>query len=483
MKTYYVYGLLLIFSISLVGCGHPTRRIQEAPKKEIRSINDSEIPNAIGTEAPSILNKKQNTIEVIDDNLFISQPLVKSEVLPNIEIDRFTIANASVGEILRTILMGTGIPFTIDNEHPAAGVVKMQMSANDIGGKLTEVLNLFSDNSGFYYTYTGGTIRVSPDKQFIAKIPPINEIFESLPLMLTKLGATDVFLDKSSRALTYRANKSVQSKVSSYLGFIRDNKKLIVFDTYIAEVILNDSINTGIQWNKLGWGNPVGGNMSLTGAITGGAAAAAANGTIGAGAVLTGGNFNIDVLASFLKSQGTVNQLSKIPMMMLAGGEQTFRNGNTDYYVSSVGAPTVGASGQTIPGSSVLSALHTGLDLTINGDIYDGTVYTKVNLIMNTLIGYQPFPAGNGTSQLAPRTTERTVLTDVRIKPGDTILIAGINYEKYQTDIAGLPGKGNSLFLMSSKSNSVQKGELVIVMSPRVISFSRKRMLREALDN
>jgi len=456
----------LVVLLYLSGC-------TSLPRGEVttKPMPVSAITNPISSEVVGM--EDADRIETInDEEMFISTPLFSGDSLPERRVPYFSISNATVYDLLQTLFAGTGVSYTIESEHPGASIFRRAVSAQNIAGTLPRVLDMFSHSMGFYYHYVDGVLHITPDRQYIAKIPPANEIFDSLPPMLKTLGATDVFLDKTTRAVTYRATKPVQEKASSYLKWLRDNKKLIVYETYIAEVVLDDSTNTGIQWNKLSWFGTAGKtpvNLNITGGNTGVATA----GTLGVGAVFTGGHFAVDVLANFLKTQGTVNQLSRIPMMLIAGGETSFRNGGTDYYVSSIGAQSIAANGQIIQGQSQLSPLNTGIDVKIKGDIYDGAVFTKVDMLMNTLIGYKSFPAGQGQTLQAPITTDRAVNTTVRVRSGDTILLAGINYEKYKSAITGLPGGKDSVALATSNEKAVQHSELVIVMRPKIIQFAR----------
>lgn len=414
---------------------------------------------------------------IIDENMFISLPLQHSDPLPDINVQPFSVSNATVFDFMRTILEGSQVSFSIDTEHPGANVVRRSVSATNVSGSLKKVLDTFGDSVGFYYYYTGGVLHITADRQYIAKIPPVNDLFDSLPPMLKTLGATDVLIDKTNRTVTYRASKPAQNKVGSYLKWVRDNKKLIIYETYIAEVMLDDSTDTSIQWNKLSFFGSAH-NRPVTVNVAGGSAGSAASGAIGIGAVFTGTHFAMDVLANFLKTQGTVNQISKIPMMLIAGGDTAFRNGGTDFYVSSIGAPTIAANGQVIQGQSTLSPLRTGIDLKLSGDLYDGTVFTKVDMLMTALSGYKTFPAGQGQTMQAPITSDRAVNTTVRVRPGDTIMIAGINYEKLQSTVSGMP-VGKEAVVLSDNNRAAQRSELVIVMRPKVIRFSQNVDLNE----
>lgn len=410
---------------------------------------------------------------IANDEMFISTPLESSEALPNFTVPSFSISNASLFDFMRIILDGSNISFSIDAEHVGANVARRTVSASNISGSLSSVLETFSRSMGFYYYYAGGVLHIAPDRQFIAKLPPVNDLFDSLPPMLKTLGATDVFVDKTNRTVTYRATLSTQNKTDAYLKWVRDSKKLIIYQTWIVEVSLNDSTNTGVQWNKLAWTGTAG-SAPVAINVSNSTVGTAAAGTVALGTVFTGAHFSMDVLANFLKTQGTLNQLSKIPLMFLAGGNTQLSNGATDYYVSSIGAPTIAANGQVIQGQSQLSPLHTAMTLKLSGDIYDSTVFSKVEMQKTTLVGYTSFPAGQGQTMLAPSTTDISFgPADVRVRSGDTILIAGVNYEKYSSDISGLPGLKGSVGVATNNSRTSQRTELVIVMSPKVIQFSR----------
>lgn len=406
------------------------------------------------------------------ESLFISQPQQLGEPLPNIQVQPFSVSNATLYEFMRTVLADSPLPFAIETAHPGANLARSRVTATNVSGSLKTVLDTFGKTMGFYYYYSEGTLHITPDHQYVARIPPVNELFDSLAPMLKTFGATDVLVDKTSRAITYRASRPVQDRVESYLKWVRDNRKLIVYETYIAEVVLSDEMNTGIQWNKFSWTGSAK-NVPVTVGLSGGGAGDFGPGTIGIGSVFTGKHLTLDVLANFLKMQGTVNQLSRIPLMLVSGGETVFRNGGTDYYVSAISAPTVTTTGQVLQGQAQLTPLRTGIDLKLSGDLFDGTVFTQIDLTMNALTGYRSFPAGSGQTLQAPMTSDRAVNTTVRVRPGDAILIAGINYEKHQSMAAGLPGPQGTIAVAAENSKAAQRSELVIVMRPKVIQFSR----------
>jgi hypothetical protein len=474
----YKKSLAILIGAALVMSGCSTLSRGELPNKVSPNIAPIDKPSAVIGMSDDFNIDLRGTE---DENMFISMPLQQSDPIPDIKIQPFSVSNATVYDFMRTVLEGTGVSFSIDTEQPGANTMRRSVSATNVKGSLKTVLDTFSDSVGFYYYYAGDVLHITPDRQYISKIPPVNELFDSLPPMLKTLGATDVYIDKTSRIVTYRASKPTQDKAVSYLKWIRDNKSMIVYETYIAEVILDDASSTGIQWNNFGWtGNvgktPVSIGMSGTSAAVG----AAATGSIGLATAFTGSHFSLNVLSNFLKTQGTVNQLTKIPMMLIAGGSTFFHDGAANYYVSSIGAPTIAANGQVIQGQSQLTPLSTGIDVKLSGDISDGTIFTTIDMSMVTLTGYQTFPAGAGQTMQAPITSDRKVSASPRVRAGDTILIAGINYDTYQTNLSGLPGSKGSVALATDNSRTAHRSELVVVMRPKIIRFSHNVALNGA---
>lgn len=400
------------------------------------------------------------------NNILVAETLEQSDELPDVRVGKFSVSNATIYDFVRTALSGNGnISFSIDSEHGGANVMKRSVTAVNISGSLKSVLNMFSESVGFYWYYKDGVLHITPDRQYITQIPPVNDLFDSLPPMIKTLGGTDVFLDKTSRTITYRASRPSQNKINSYLQYIRDNKQMLVYDAYIWEVILSDGSDTGIQWNKFNWAGSIN-NSATTIGLAGGTSITDSK-SIGFNAVYAGTHVALDVLAGFLRTQGTVRSVSQPKIAILSGGSATFRNGTTTNYVSQIGTTVANnATSTSVQTAQVLS----GLDMTLAGDYSDGTIFTDIRLSVNDLQKFNNFTA-LGTQLSLPQTANREIKTKVRARSGDTILLAGINYEKESHDVAGLPGGAGAVALATSNAKSSQRTELVIVMKPRVIRF------------
>lgn len=400
--------------------------------------------------------------------------------LPSVRLENISLSNASTYEIMRALLWGTNISFNVVNDSPDGDAHASGISAVNISGSLSDVLDQLSRTAGFYYFYRQGILTIRPDRQYVVDLPPIDDMMESMSGMVKHLGATDVMLDRPGKLLSFRASRSVFERISSYINHIRNTRSLIVYDSIIWEVVLSDGSQQGVAWNKFQWRNPQTGTtygITSDAALTGAAQALPIAGGIGFSAIFNGGRVAIDILASFLETQGALRTVSQPKLSMVAGGKASWRVGNSTTYVSKVGTTT----GTSISQTTVETAqLLTGLDLLINGDVYDGTIFTDIRLRLNDLLRFAPYSA-LGTQLSLPQTANRDLETLVRARPGDTIMLAGINIDRSSNDAAGMFGK-ETIAIPTSVSASKNRSELIVVLQPRLIRFASKSDMAARLD-
>lgn len=434
------------------------------PRAALKDTASTLVPiKALDHDATAGLDNRDVIVQTEVQPFFIASELEASDPLPDIRVSGISFSTSSIYEVMRTVLAKTNLSFSINSENAGGLIQRRNISAVNVSGSLKDILDGLSNSLGIYYNYHNGVISISPDRQFVVMIPPVDEVLESLPPMLRTLGGTDVYLDKPGRTIAFRASQPSFRRINSYLDYVRSTKKLIVYDVHIWEVMLNDDNSTGIQWNSFSW-LPLK-NTAVN--ISGGAPGAA--GALGVAAVYNSSKLAIDVLASFLQTQGNLKTVSQPKLTLISGGKSIFRVGNTTNYVSQIGSTVANnATSTTVQTSQVLS----GLDLTLAGDISDGTVFTDVKLNLNDLQRFNTFTA-MGTVLSLPQTANRSVETKIRSRAGDTIMLAGINIEKNSHDVSGLPGAGNTILLPMTSDQALQRSELVIVLRPHIIRFGK----------
>jgi cell division septation protein DedD len=400
----------------------------------------------------------------------IPTPMDDSDPLPKYTVPWLSFVNTPLQDVLQAIATDAKIALSVVWDNPSSKISRSSVSMTHLSGDLTSVLNKLADSYGFYWRYKDGMLHITADRQYIAPVPPIADLYESLPIMVKTLGGTDVFLDKSARMITFRAGSQSFFKIRNYLEMTRKNRSLIVYDTYIWEVILNDASKMGIDWGALP------GSVPAT-ALTAGPSAAlpqasnllsaglinAASGGTGLALSFAGSRFSMNLLIDFLRSQGTINSLSQPKIQLLSGGKAVLKDEIATTYVSRIGNPSFSA-GTLIPGSVETSQVKTGVTLEVTGDVSDDTIYSDIALRVSDLLGMSSATVSGSTIAL-PKTASREVQTHVRAKPGDTILLAGIQYDKLQNTA------NTGMGMVKSNQADVTRSELIIVMRPRIKHF------------
>jgi len=456
------------FPLLLTSCASDMSRTALSDKPRVNHLSQITMPDkAIG------LNEDDQGADVISTQGradLIPTPLDDSDPLPNFKVPWLSFSNTPLQDVLQAVTADAGMALSIVWDHPASKISRSSVSMTHLAGDLTSVLNKLADSYGFYWRFKDGMLHIAADRQYIVPVPPIADLFESLPIMVKTLEGTDVFLDKSARMITFRAGSQSFFKIKSYLEMTRKNRSLIVYDTYIWEVILNDGSKMGIDWGAMPGTTPATGITagpssalpSASGLFTAGVINAVSGGT-GLALSFAGSRFSMNLLIDFLRSQGTINSLSQPKIQLLSGGKAILKDEIATTYVSRVGSASI-SSGTVIPGSVETSQVKTGVNLEVTGDVSDGTIYSDISLRVSDLIGMGSATVSGSTIAL-PKTSSREVQTHVRAKPGDTILLAGIQYDK-------LSGAWNTgMGVTKSNQADVMRSELIIVMKPRIKHF------------
>ena len=119
--------------------------------------------------------------------------------------------------------------------------------------------------------------------------------------------------------------------------------------------------------------------------------------------------------------------------------------------------------------STETDSVDTGFTLTISSNWDNATVYGTIEIALEEFRGFQTFDA-DGTSLQLPETTERELSTQVRIRPGDSLLIAGLVRENDEYDSEGVGF--DTPFLPTSRTATTTNTELVFLLKPRVIVYT-----------
>lgn len=256
--------------------------------------------------------------------------------------------------------------------------------------------------------------------------------------------------------------------------FLKTTQKYAGRSVYLSlsihEVTLRDSKSTGIQWNILSDGFS-GGRRN---GIEAGASFPAAANVTNAGALTISAfsqlrDDSIQLLLSFLAQFGKVNLLTQPNITVNNGRSASLSSGQEFSYVESVITNTTSEGTTTV--TPVLSRILVGTEFSITPRILeDDRISMDIVPVISTLLNFQDFQVGDTTFS-TPNIAINELATQVIVRSGQTIHVGGLITDRMQETINRLPFREGTFadYLFRSDSNSLERRELVLTITPRLI--------------
>lgn len=292
------------------------------------------------------------------------------------------------------------------------------------------------------------------------------------------------------------------NKVASYLETVEgSSQRQVTIQAKIMEVILSDDHKEGINWKVIeglprsinfAWGltnkaGTTGYPGSTTGYTIGDTSSGTTINTPGLfkikpfGGVLAlgaaGSEIALSDIMQAIAEQGDVKVLSSPTISTLNNQKAIIRVGNQDVFFITGAVATQNTVTQIIQPMTI----DIGIILDVTPQIAeDGTIIMNIHPSITDKTGEKTTPDGKSTF---PLLSVRETDTTVRVRDGQTIIIAGLMQEKYEENYTGVPVL-QSLPLMGGlfryKTGTKRISELVIMITPtlqvgkKVEDFTKK---------
>lgn len=493
MKKTNKYILIFISFIFFAGCSSEYKKeiMKEELKKDINTskvskreaikivkvnaenfhITRAKVPNTEKIKRVKILGAKLDDVialltEATDQNIiFQLQPDTVEDM-----INRYENKYENSNNVNRVSKINNNGNYNEDDTYNEDQIreSKVFISASNIGfGKLLKK----SVGDKLSIRYNDDTYYIGYLKTVTLKIPSINGLAEQLKKTLTSIGAVSVVSDTITSSVTFSAREKEYEDIMKYLKILRNNLYVIEYDIAIYNVELKDNYNLGIDWNLLtNSKNALGITSSSTSNF----------GTVGAkntptsfGAIFSGANLNGQIVAEALSHFGKVESIQRPKLLGIAGTNVTLTDGLEEPYIKEIKTTTVGDSG--IQTSTVSASALSGIKVTLNSNILDGTILTDISLDINDIISYTSFEVDK-TTYSQPKVQTKNIKSSMRVQPGVPIVISGLFKNKSDKGYKGIPGldKTGARLLGGSEYTSKTKTEMVIIVTPRVIKYVMK---------
>lgn len=282
------------------------------------------------------------------------------------------------------------------------------------------------------------------------------DLLEGVRILLSEEGRVN--LDRTAAVLQVSDRGSRLDLVEQYLDTVMMRAtRQVQIEAKIVEVELRDEFSAGINWRA------VFGSLANSGTISQTLAPATTGGFTLA---LNIGDFS--ALLNAFATQGKVNVLSSPRVTAMNNEPAIMRIGTQDVFfvtTTQVNPDT----GQILQSSVTPQSLTEGVVLSVTPQISaDGMVHMSINPSVTERTGQATSRLGDTVPIVSVRETD----TLVRVRQGDTIVIAGLMQDRTTEDTAKVPLLGDvpvvgNLFKRTERRRT--KTDLVILLTPTVL--------------
>lgn len=430
--------------------------LTEENRNRMQARAEAPTKSAIGSDRGAVLS-----VETLETSGLEIRPMVElqSDYFPPLLVGPFDFQDDPVDLIIQQIGWDVGITVDIDpGMEPRA--VTLVASEKML---LKDAIELLAANAGLYYSFSNNVLRLHDLKAFSVQVPTVAENFDNVVSVVEQLGGKVLATDQSNSTVTFTAPPKSYEQIEGYLGSISSANNMIIYDTWVHEVVLDDNMDVGVNFEDLA-ATLFNGSTSLS--LAGGSIATPGNFALGV--ISSPKNGTINAVLDFLKTVGSVRTLAKPQLSVMSGRSALFRVGETQKYIDQI-TNNLNTEGDPTSTEVTTQDLETGLRLDLTGIYAGGVVFTEVAMDMANLVQFAEFDTGSTRLSL-PHTSERQLATSLTARPGDIIMMAGIIADRDEQQDRGLP-----LVNLKTESNRVtQRSEIILMMRPRVIEFRAK---------
>lgn len=310
LKAQIYFLSLFILTVVLSGCGSwwesTTANTQESPttpytaeikKPEYPVIRTPKGASRLDLETPlrCFVNwDTQQMISTIPYNITAFNMVRNgtNDLLPRFEVTGFSFETMPAERALRKLTKEAGIKL-VAKDAPYASI-----SAENLRGELTEVINMITEAAEIYYTYNANnkTLRISRKANFSLYVPQSRPILLAILDVLRGAGIIDFTADFDDYSITFDADYELKNQISNLISYFEENPILIAFDVRVFT--LYPMNGQDIEW------------QNLLHTFDFGSVKSAKNGVLGR--VLTISNdINIDSLSAFLGRQARIEPVAE----------------------------------------------------------------------------------------------------------------------------------------------------------------------------
>lgn len=264
-------------------------------------------------------------------------------------------------------------------------------------------------------------------------------------------GDFNYVVDENRNVIIVYANASKYKSLLPLLKKLDVTPSQVLIEARLIEITLTDQYSQGIEWSLFGGGAKRNINTSQLTSF--------ANGSFSY--TISGVDYNAAL--NLLESQDRLKVLSS-PRIVVANGESATLNVGTEI-------PVLSTQAADVDSDRVLQSIQyrsTGVDLTVQPTVNSSNV---VSMQISQNVSETSENASSGID--SPLILNRSFQTYVIANSGQTLVLGGLIRENNSSDDSSVPVLGDIPLignLFKSDSRSTSRTELVVLITPRIIS-------------
>ncbi|ACM93393.1 type II and III secretion system protein [Nautilia profundicola AmH] len=387
-------------------------------------------------------------------NIVLKDKKAKKMINQNLEF--INVENVSFKELLNTLFQHADLFYELKNNTLIVSYNKTKTFRVDfIPNSISGISNIDS---------TDNTIKTDYKFDFWDNLK--NNIIQILKN--TNPNYKEPIIDKNSGLVTVTGDRNQIEEIDRYINDLNNRlHKEVLIDVKIYSVTLSSSHKTGIDWSQL--------SLSLADKSV----PITASNIIGANAVFKEATFNVGGLLNFLAQNGNVNSISNPKIVTLNNQKALIKVGDTIYYKYASEITTDNNGNPTT--EYTIDSKFVGVLLDITPQISDnGEIILSINPRISAF--KDATQLSNVNRDMPPDTQDNTMISVVKLKDNDTLVLGGLITDDKQLKVNGVPVLKEIpiiKYLFSSREEITTKKELVFVITPHIIDLKQKKTLRD----
>ena len=360
--------------------------------------------------------------------------------------------DAPLRSVFESVSRTSGVNFVFDKEVRADSKISVFLRDVTLDEALRVILSsqqldrkLLNDSSLFVYPNT--PTKQQEHQELITRSFYLSnaDVKQAQLLVKTMAKTRDVFIDERLNLIIVRDTPEVVRLTERLIASIDLPEPEVMLEVEVMEIGSNRLNELGLQWpDTVQYGVP-----GFTGQIT-------RSDTLRASVA------NPALIASLRGNSGTTNLIANPKLRARNHEKAKVQIGERLPIFTSTAVANAGVA-------TTVSYIDTGLKLEVEPSVQlDNDVIMKVSLEVNNLIGQVAGPQG----AIAYRVGTRNATTSLRLRDGETQILAGLINDEDRKSVQGVPGASELPVLgrlFGVHSDTRNKSEVVLLITPRVV--------------